>query len=79
MDNKNRAFPQYRKLSNGQRLYCIASPASFSEIQLLGSKRFLYKHEVSQYPEILLLRDMMACQAPYEMSSPEEWQAAQLD
>jgi hypothetical protein len=74
MDDKNNEFPQYRKLSNGLRFYKISSDKFFEEVQLMGTKSFFYKHEVSQYPEILLLRDMLACEAPYEKVALSEWE-----
>lgn len=52
-------FPQYRKLSNNKVYYKIKSDRSFEEIQLVGNAAFLYKHDVSKYPELLRIKDML--------------------
>lgn len=75
MSDKNREFPQYRRLSNGLRLYKIMDDRNFEEIQIMGSKRTLFVHKATQYPEIILIREMLDCHPPYEMSSSEEYGA----
>lgn len=52
-------FPQYRKLMNDKSFYRIDSERSFYEIQLIGSKCFLYQTEAKKYPEIIRIQDML--------------------
>ena len=58
--NKDIDFPQYRKLSNEKVFYKIISDRDFVEIQLMGSKAFLYKVTAIQYPEMLKIQDMLS-------------------
>jgi len=60
MMNKDIDFPQYRKLSNEKVFYKIISDRDFVEIQLMGSKAFLYKVTAIQYPEMLKIQDMLS-------------------
>ncbi len=73
MDDKNTDFPQYRKLSNDKTFYKIQSERLFEEVQLMGSKVFLYRVEAKQYPEILKIKEMLKLEEPYLMLSAEEF------
>ena len=60
------SFPLYRTLPNGRSLYKILSLESMEEIQRVGSKLQLYRIQAVQYPEKLLIADMIQCAPPYE-------------
>ena len=66
-------FPQYRKLMNDKSFYRIDSERSFYEIQLIGSKCFLYQTEAKQYPEIIRIQDMLSLSEPFVPSSIDEF------
>ena len=66
-------FPQYRKISNNKSFYRIDSERSFYEIQLIGSKCFLYQTEAKQYPEIIRITDMLSLSEPFVESAAEEF------
>ena len=66
-------FPQYRKLSNSKSFYCIEDERNFIEIQLIGKQVFRIKLQATQYPEIIKIKDMLACEAPYLFSSKMEF------
>jgi hypothetical protein len=68
-------FPAYRKLANHRSLYRIHSYSSFDELQLVGSKVHLYSFEVSQFPDLLKIRDMVYLDAPYLLSDALEFEA----
>ena len=73
-------FPAYRKLSNNKSFYKITSDTSFEEIQLMGSKAFLYEHNVSKYPEILRIKEMLELVlAEILESSEEEYEKLKFD
>ena len=74
MDNKDRVFPQYRKLVNEKAFYKIIDARNFEEIQLIGSKIKLFQIRASQYPEILKIDDMINLTTDnYLYSSGNEW------
>ncbi len=75
MDDKNREFPQYRKLSNGLRFYRILDDKTFEEIQLMGSKIYRFTHKAKQYPELVMIMDMLSCENHYHTSTVDEWNA----
>lgn len=65
-------FPIYRKLSGFDRFYKITDDRHFIEAyRVLGTMK--YQHiEANQYPEILRIQDMIACQFNFEEMSIEE-------
>lgn len=65
-------FPQYRKLSNDLVFYQINNDRNFEEIQLVGSKANHYIHEVSKYPEILRIKEMLDLSLPGIVNCNEE-------
>lgn len=71
MSDKNTDFPQYRKLPNDKAFYRINSSRDFDEVQVLGSKVLRYNHEAKQYPEILRIMSMIACEEPFVNAEPE--------
>lgn len=73
MDYKNTDFPQYRKLSNGKTFYKIVDAKTFDEVQVMGSKRFVYTTIANQYPEMLRIKEMIELHEPYELSNENEY------
>ena len=67
-------FPQYRKLSNSRAFYRIEDQFQFTEIQLIGKKSFELHFNATQYPEILKIKEMLACEEPYLLSSAQEFE-----
>lgn len=55
-------FPQYRKLSNDKVYYKFTDERNFEEIQIVGSRAFLYQHVAEKYPELLRVKDMLEFQ-----------------
>jgi hypothetical protein len=68
VSDKNTDFPQYRKLPNNKAYYRINSDRDFDEVQVLGSKILRYHHDAKQYPEILRIISMLACEEPFIQS-----------
>ncbi|MCF8407837.1 MAG: hypothetical protein K9G36_02585 [Crocinitomicaceae bacterium] len=66
-------FPLFRKLSNGKSFYKIISKTSFEEIQLIGSKSFKRKIQATQFPEMILIQDIIQLVDPYQLSSEQEF------
>jgi hypothetical protein len=66
-------FPLFRKLSNGKSFYKIISKTSFEEIQLIGTKSFKRKIHATQFPEMMLIQDIIQLIEPYQLSSEEEF------
>jgi hypothetical protein len=67
-------FPIYRKLINNKVYYKIVDTKNFEEIKLIGSKVTYSKTTANQYPELLLIQDLIGCAAEYfTTSSQEEW------
>ncbi len=74
MNNKDRVFPQYRKLVNEKAYYKIIDSRNFEEIQLIGSIKKFFKINANQYPEILKIDDMLnLTNENYLESSEKEW------
>ena len=74
MNNKDRVFPQYRKLVNEKAYYKIIDSRNFEEIQLIGSIKKFFKINATQYPEILKIDDMLnLTNENYLESSEKEW------
>lgn len=66
-------FPQYRKLSNEKAFYRIVDERNFDEIQRIGSHVKFYHFHAQQYPEILLINDMLDLSAAYLVSTKIEF------
>ena len=66
-------FPIYRKLINNKVFYKIIDAKNFEEIKLIGSKVTHSKTTAIQYPELLLIQDLIATNEFYAKSSQEEW------
>jgi hypothetical protein len=52
-------FPLHRKFSDNKTFYKIHSPKSFLEIKLMGKFYFRNEIEAKQFPEMLLINDMI--------------------
>ena len=72
MSDKNKQFPQYRKLTNAKSFYKILNERSFVELQEMGSRWWLYNIEAKQYPEILRIMDMIELKEPYVVATEME-------
>lgn len=73
MSDKNFDFPQYRKLTNGLRLYKINSNDSFEELQMMGEKVFHFIIVAHQYPEKLRIMDMLNFSEGYDLLIESTW------
>lgn len=74
-DTINMEFPQFRKLKNGRSYYRIDAANEFTELQQVGSKWLKYEFKVAQYPDKMLLQDMLQQQDPYLVVSAGEYQS----
>jgi hypothetical protein len=74
VSDKNTDFPQYRKLPNNKAFYRINSDRDFDEVQVLGSKVLCYHHDAKQYPEILRIMSMIACEEPFLKAESTEFE-----
>lgn len=52
-------FPIFRKLINNKSFYKIISSTKFEEKRLIGSRLIIETYTASQYPEILLIQDII--------------------
>ncbi len=75
MSDKNKQFPQYRKLTNAKSFYKILNERSFIELQEMGSSWWLFKIEAKQYPEILRIMDMLELNEPFVLATEIEFDA----
>ncbi|HCQ30082.1 MAG TPA: hypothetical protein DIU39_07340 [Flavobacteriales bacterium] len=64
-------FPQYRKNAQGTSYFKILSKDAFIEIQIIGNKLWEHKVEARQYPEKLLIQDMLLCKDHLWQTIPE--------
>lgn len=74
MDHKGNDFPQYRKLSNERAFYRIEGQNSFTEVQLIGSRKIIHTIIAQQYPEKLRIMDMLKNLDPFVGSDKEEFE-----
>lgn len=54
-------FPQFRKYVNGKGFFRIDSPDRFTEIQLMGSKRWTTEFEAKTFVDRHLIQDLLDC------------------
>ncbi|TNF46682.1 MAG: hypothetical protein EP305_10385 [Bacteroidetes bacterium] len=74
--DKNTDFPQYRMISNGKAYYEIINNEEFTEVQLIGKKKWIHQVKAVQYPEKLRIMDMLRCEAPFCEISKIEFEKA---
>lgn len=55
------SFPQYRKYVGINTFFKIDSATKFIELSKIGGKLVLHEVEAIQYPEKLLIQDMLKC------------------
>lgn len=73
------SYPIYRKRKNNRSFYKINSVNQFDEIQSMGTKYIFYSFTISQYPEILMLMDMIAMTNDlYEEFDNNEWEVLKI-
>jgi hypothetical protein len=58
---KQYTFPQYRKNKQGTSYFKILSNEAFIEWQIIGAKKWEHHVKARQFPEKLLIQDMLAC------------------
>ena len=56
-------YPLFRKNSIGNSVYKILSDNEFIEKQRIGKNVLEHEIEAKQYPEMLLIQDMIECKA----------------
>lgn len=66
-------YPIYRKLINNKVFYKIIDSKNFEELQCMGSKVKHSQTTAIQYPELLLIQDLIATNGHYTLSTQEEW------
>jgi len=59
-------------MANGKSLYKIISGNEFIEIQYIGNKYFVKNFKLSQYPDMLFLKEVVSANSPYELAQKEE-------
>jgi hypothetical protein len=57
----NWKFPQFRKNAFNTSYFKIIDENTFIEIQIIGNKNWEHKITANQFPEKLLIKDMLAC------------------
>jgi len=72
MDSQH-PFPQYRKLVNDKSFYKIVNERHFEEKQCIGKQVFSLEITAEQYPEIIRIKDMLACVDGFVESNEEEY------
>ena len=69
-------FPQYRKYKNGKSYFKISSQLEFEEIQLIGEKKIVTKHNAKILPDHNFIHDLLLNYADFtEEISEEEYLA----
>jgi hypothetical protein len=69
----NIEFPIYRKLANNKVFYKIISDNEFIEKKIMGSKIFESNFKATQYPEKLMIMDLIQTTEYYLLSTENEW------
>lgn len=58
---ENSIFPLYRKRFDGKTFYEVLSTNQFIEYQKVGDKVLRHQIDVVQYPEQLLIKEIISC------------------
>ncbi len=67
-------WPQYRRMRDGRHVYRIESFDRFTELQRIGTRWVRHTVQVTMYPEMLRVRDMIAGgDGLYEPMTASEW------
>jgi hypothetical protein len=65
-------FPLYRKFSNNTSFYKIQSEKSFTEIKTMGKYYFIDEVNALQFPEMVLIKDMINLEVGEYIETTEE-------
>ncbi len=67
-------WPQFRRMRDGRHVYRIESPDRFTELQRIGTRWVRHTVQVTMYPEMLRLREMLTGgDGLYEPITVSEW------
>ncbi len=72
-------FPVYRKYSNDKSYFKVESDNEFIQLQVIGKKVFESKITVVQYPERLLVNDLIQAEETHILSIGEAEFVEQLE
>lgn len=72
-------FPQFRKLNNNKSYYRIDAPDRFVELQQIGKKWTKFEFKVDQFFDLMRVNDMLQSNAPFVLSTRNEFNAIQID
>ena len=72
-------FPVYRKYSNDKSYFKVESESEFIQLQVIGKKVFESRITVVQYPERLLVNDLIKAEEPHILSIGEAEFVEQLE
>lgn len=61
MSEKVNVFPIYRKYVGINTWFKITDDRHFTEVKKLGERYLVHELEATQYPEMILIQDMIAC------------------
>ena len=75
---KNNQFPLFRRLGTLNVYYKVISNTECTEYKYMGSKILQFNLVASQYPEILRIQDMIACEMGFvELDSRDFFEVEQ--
>jgi hypothetical protein len=57
-------LPKYFQSADAKSVYKISKLNQLEEIQIVGNKAFYFLIEAKQYPEMLMIQDMLANKRP---------------
>ena len=69
-------FPVYRKYRNGRSFFKIIHPTLVEEVQLVGSRRVIYRLEALLYPDKVFIADLLLDRTVALEATEEEYLAA---
>lgn len=52
-------YPLFRKYANEKSYFMIASSTELVELKLIGQRWVKYSFKAAQYPEMVMIRDLM--------------------
>ncbi len=64
-------FPIYRKSKDLKNYYKILNQKEFIQLKIIGTKIRKYHYIVDKYPEIIMLKEMIACENEFYTISHE--------
>lgn len=75
MNKSEYNFPLFKKRFDGKAFYKVLSTKNFIEVQKIGERSIIFKHEVKIYPDQLLLKQLLHDTSLYLNSDEEEFNA----